>query len=72
MTTDPGTVPKSAVPLDYEVSDTKNKYRICLKCDSFKPERTHHCEYIASSLLRAMLPSNVDNSRVQARYAIDA
>mmetsp|Transcript_14650 Transcript_14650/g.17066 ORF Transcript_14650/g.17066 Transcript_14650/m.17066 type:complete len:283 (+) Transcript_14650:717-1565(+) len=46
MTTDPGAVPRDARPLDH--SDTlenanKKNYRMCLKCNSFKPGRTHHC-----------------------------
>jgi len=43
MTTDPGAVPKHAVPADFEPGDSGKSYRVCLKCDSFKPERTHHC-----------------------------
>ncbi|GBG29100.1 Palmitoyltransferase ZDHHC7 [Hondaea fermentalgiana] len=43
MTTDPGAVPKNAVPADFEPGDTGKSFRVCLKCDAYKPPRTHHC-----------------------------
>mmetsp|Transcript_2623 Transcript_2623/g.3043 ORF Transcript_2623/g.3043 Transcript_2623/m.3043 type:complete len:338 (-) Transcript_2623:1001-2014(-) len=48
MTTDPGAVPRDAMPINLsEVQKTgvkgKKNFRMCLKCDSFKPGRTHHC-----------------------------
>ena len=58
MTTDPGAVPKNAVPLtdsDDVESGTVGRYcravnlatlrkrDVCTKCAAFKPERAHHC-----------------------------
>lgn len=49
MTTNPGAVPSDARPVDHDESTEKGansnnkKYRMCLKCDAFKPGRTHHC-----------------------------
>jgi len=43
MLTDPGAVPSNAVPSDFEPGDTGKSFRVCLKCDAYKPPRTHHC-----------------------------
>mmetsp|Transcript_16357 Transcript_16357/g.25671 ORF Transcript_16357/g.25671 Transcript_16357/m.25671 type:complete len:346 (-) Transcript_16357:1207-2244(-) len=43
MTTDPGAVPLDAVPADFEPGDHGKSFRVCLKCDTYKPPRTHHC-----------------------------
>jgi len=43
MTTDPGAVPLHAVPADFEPEDKGKSFRVCLKCDTYKPERAHHC-----------------------------
>ena len=52
MTTNPGAVPKDAIPLDmcqYENDEDNDgkienqTFRKCRRCESFKPVRAHHC-----------------------------
>jgi len=52
MTTDPGAVPKDAVPLPSDMHEADpeaahvgtTKYRkFCKRCKAFKPSRAHHC-----------------------------
>jgi len=51
MTTDPGAVPPNAVPDDFEPGDTKS-FRVCLKCDTYKPVRTHHCSICQRCIIK--------------------
>jgi palmitoyltransferase len=48
MTTDPGTVPPDAKPLEEEdeektLANGKIVKRLCRRCRAFKPQRAHHC-----------------------------
>lgn len=52
MTTDPGAVPPDAKPLptaeekaaaDVEAGKPKKGLRLCRRCNSYKPQRAHHC-----------------------------
>ena len=42
MTTNPGAVPPEAIPLDYN-PERPEPYKMCRKCNAFKPPRAHHC-----------------------------
>ena len=64
MLTDPGSVPKDAVPListmekggsdafvDIGVANDRN-FKSCRRCHSFKPVRAHHCSYCQRCILK--------------------
>ena len=42
MMTNPGAVPSNAIPVGYS-SERPEPYRMCRKCNAFKPPRAHHC-----------------------------
>lgn len=61
MTTDPGSVPKSARPLhddheerDYENAENKTDLfkKFCRKCKAFKPLRAHHCSICGRCIVK--------------------
>lgn len=65
MTTDPGAVPKHAIPLEDDVQETNYaldmaemstrgpKYKkFCKKCKSFKPMRAHHCSMCGRCIIK--------------------
>ncbi len=54
MTTDPGAVPKDALPLTHDMEEQNYEQglnpqnverfkKFCRKCRAFKPQRAHHC-----------------------------
>jgi len=43
MTTNPGTVPMETYNVRYTGKDELRSAVLCLKCNSIKPERAHHC-----------------------------
>lgn len=49
MTTNPGAVPRNAVPVA-PLGDARQ--RICHRCDGFKPARAHHCSVCGRCILR--------------------
>ena len=64
MTTDPGAVPKNAMPcldddaeMDYEaVGERSTKYKkFCKRCKAFKPVRAHHCSICARCIIKVNL-----------------
>ena len=64
MTTDPGAVPKNAMPclddvaeMDYEaVGERSTKYKkFCKRCKAFKPVRAHHCSICARCIIKVKL-----------------
>lgn len=42
MTTNPGAVPEQAFPLGF-TQDDKSSFKICPRCNTYKPPRSHHC-----------------------------
>ena len=61
MLTDPGSVPKDAVPListmekggsDAFVDIGDRNFKSCRRCHSFKPVRAHHCSYCQRCILK--------------------
>ena len=66
MTTDPGAVPKAAMPcldddaeMDYEATEreagasSRNKYKkFCKRCKAFKPVRAHHCSICTRCIVK--------------------
>lgn len=51
MTTNPGAVPLDAVPVDYSVDDPI-KLKKCMRCDTFKPKRSHHCSMCGRCIVK--------------------
>jgi hypothetical protein len=62
MTTDPGAVPKDAIPLDDDMQENdleanankkENPYvKYCKRCHAFKPIRAHHCSICGRCIVK--------------------
>ena len=54
MTTDPGAVPKEALPLDYYESgcQLQERHNVCKRCQHYKPPRAHHCSICQRCVVR--------------------
>jgi hypothetical protein len=66
MTTDPGAVPPDAIPVSEEPSNVeaqnggetdalnqpKRGKRLCRRCNSFKPQRAHHCSVCRRCIIK--------------------
>ena len=49
MLTDPGAVPRDVVPTTPSAGET---YRLCHRCESYKPPRAHHCSICKRCILK--------------------
>jgi ribosomal protein L40E len=59
MTTDPGSVPKDALPLnsdveerDFEANEKDRFKKFCRRCNAFKPIRAHHCSICGRCIVK--------------------
>jgi hypothetical protein len=55
MLTDPGAVPKEALPLDFYddgAAQLKSSHPVCRKCQHYKPPRAHHCSVCQRCVVR--------------------
>ena len=54
MLTDPGAVPREALPLDFYENGAQLQayHNVCKKCQHFKPARAHHCSICQRCVVR--------------------